>query len=260
MQSNRARPLTAKMAKSLHKNAVFSKIFAMKTIDPANSPPPPQNLSELKARLMTLRGRSLGQIAKTLGVPLPRSTTHGKGFAGELLEFALGARAHNLPLPDFTDLSIELKSMPVGFDLKPLESTFLCHAPLMNVRGMGFYESPLYQKIALMLFVAVEGERVIALKDRKVLGFYLFKPQGAVLDQIKADYDELMEMVASGHAHDINATIGQIIQMRPKAASGQELTNYITADGKIGKTRPRGFYMRRSFTMQIAAAMFKDQG
>lgn len=230
----------------------------MKTIDRSKAPPPPQNLTELKARLMTLRGRSLGQIAKTLEVPLARSTTHAKGFAGELLEFALGAQAHNLPLPDFTNLSIELKSMPVGYDLKPLESTFLCHAPLMNVRGLDFYHSPLYKKIALMLFVAVEGEKEIPIKDRKVLGFYLFKPQGAVLDQIKADYDELMEMVATGHAHDINGAIGQIIQMRPKAASGQELTSFITEDGQIGKTRPRGFYMRRSFTLQIAAAMFKD--
>ena len=58
-------------------------------------------------------------------------------------------------------------------------------------------------------------------------------------------------MIKTGHVESINARIGQIMQLRPKCANGKALTDCIGIDGEIIKTRPRGFYMRRSFTKEL---------
>ena len=88
-------------------------------------------------------------------------------------------------------------------------------------------------------------------EDRVIAGYFFFTPNEAQFNQIKSDYDELYEMIKTGHVESINARIGQIMQLRPKCANGKALTDCIGIDGEIIKTRPRGFYMRRSFTKEL---------
>lgn len=65
-------------------------------------------------------------------------------------------------------------------------------------------------------------------------------------------------MVKTGHVESINARIGQIMQLRPKCANGKALTDCTGPDGEIIKTRPRGFYMRRSFTKELIERELKE--
>ncbi len=220
-------------------------------------PNAPTSLSELKVRLDLLVGLSLEQIANTYKIALPTSFKRAKGFTGELIEKALGANALNLPLPDFTHLAIELKTIPVSDKLEPLESTYICHLKLMPKRGESFFESTLYKKTALILFVAIEGLREIEGPKRKVLGYYLYKPDAKTLEIIKNDYEEVMEQISLGRAHEITARTGTIVQVRPKGASGKDLVPYVNEDGEIALTRPRGFYFRAAFTKEICKKMFK---
>ena len=193
----------------------------------------PQSLEELKSRLESLTGKTLLELADKALVELPRNTTSGKGFTGELLEILLGASAGNLPVPDFPQLKLELKTLPVDENLKPLESTFICHAPLIN-------------KLVFVL-----APRNLPFAERKIMGFHFFKPSTEELSLIKEDWEELMEMVSLGQVQQITARYGTIIQMRPKAADGSQLTDCIGPDGTMIKTRPRGFYMRRAFTQKL---------
>ena len=78
-----------------------------------------------------------------------------------------------------------------------------------------------------------------------------WKDDKALFALIKEDWEELMEMVSLGQVQQITARYGTIIQMRPKAADGSQLTDCIGPDGTIIKTRPRGFYMRRAFTQKL---------
>ena len=211
----------------------------------------PQSFAELKQRLEELNGKTLLELADKALVPLPKSTTQGKGFTGELIEILLGASGDNLPIPDFPNLKLELKTLPVDENFKPLESTFICHAPLMNTRRMRFEDSTLFCKLSSILFVFVLAPRDLSFAQRKIVGFHFFKPDEQELAIIKEDWEELMEMVSLGQAQQITARIGTIIQMRPKAADGKQLTECIGPDGSILKTRPRGFYMRRSFTTKL---------
>lgn len=213
----------------------------------------PQSLDELQSRLKALTGKTLLELADKALVQLPRSTTSGKGFTGELLEILLGATAGNLPVPDFPQLKLELKTLPVDENLKPLESTFICHAPLVNKRNQRFEDSTLFCKISSILFVFILAPRNLPFAQRKIMGFHFFKPSAEELSLIKEDWEELMEMVSLGQVQQITARYGTIIQMRPKAADGMQLTECIGPDGTMIKTRPRGFYMRRAFTQKLIA-------
>ncbi len=211
----------------------------------------PETFEELINSLNSIVGKTISELAKIANVPLPISTTHGKGFTGELLEILLGATAENRPIPDFPNLGLELKTLPVDKNLVPLESTFFCHAPLTGIRHLTFENSALYSKIKRVLFVVVTAQRDMDFEDRRIAGYFFFTPSEAQFNQIKSDYDELYEMIKTGHVESINARIGQIMQLRPKCANGKALTDCIGLDGEIIKTRPRGFYMRRSFTKEL---------
>ncbi len=212
---------------------------------------PPQNFDELVGRLNFICGKNLTQLASFAKIPMPIDTLHGKGFTGELIEKCLGANAANQSIPDFPELGVELKTIPVDDELSPLESTFLCYAPLLDIRHFTFETSPLYSKITRVLFVLVRASRELDFDERVVLGYFFYSPDEKELGCIRNDFNELYELIKTGNVDKINARIGQVIQMRPKGANGKALTECIGHNGEIIKTRPRGFYMRRAFTKKL---------
>ena len=209
--------------------------------------PPPRTIEELNERLQQIAGVTLAELAKQAQVPLPISPLHGKGFQGELIERFLGASAPGLPIPDFPELDIELKTVPVDEKYRPLESTFICYAPLNDIKARQFENSILFHKISRVLFVFVVAPRHFNYEERYVAGFRYWSPSLEEAKLIREDFEELYEMVATGHVDDITARMGTVIQMRPKAADGKALTDCPGPDGAVIKVRPRGFYMRRSF-------------
>ncbi len=99
--------------------------------------------------------------------------------------------------------------------------------------------------------MVINAQRDQDFKDRKVLGYFFYTPSEDDLATLKSDYKELYELVKTGNIDKVNARIGHIIQMRPKGANGKALTQCIGPDGSIIMTRPRGFYIRRSFTTEL---------
>ena len=213
--------------------------------------PPPKTFEELCGNLNAIMGKNLEELALKAGIPLPISATHGKGFIGELMEILLGASASNHSIPDFPQLGLELKTLPVDAEFKVMESTFLCHAPLTDIRGLTFENSPLFSKIKRVLFIVIDGTRDRDYALRKVLGYFFYSPDEKELETLRKDYDELYELIKTGQVDRITAHIGQIIQLRPKGANGKALCDAIGADGETIKTRPRGFYIRRRFTQEL---------
>lgn len=212
---------------------------------------PPESFEALIERLNRITGLSISEIAADLNVNLPISTTRGKGFTGELLEVVLGASAKNQSIPDFPELGLELKTLPIDQNFKPLESTFVCHAPLMNVRDLRFENSPLYAKIKRVLFILIDGTKGLEYSEKYIRGYFFYTPTENDLLTLKKDFDELYELIKTGEVESITARIGHIVQLRPKGADGTALTQAIGKDGQIIMTRPRGFYIRRSFTQEL---------
>lgn len=219
---------------------------------------PPKSFEELLENLTRIEGKTIADLALEAQVELPLIPLHGKGFQGELIERFLGASARGLPIPDFPNLGVELKTIPVSENFEPLESTFICSAPLMSKESRRFENSILYHKISRVLFVFLVSPREYTYAQRYVAGYRFWAPSEAELAKIREDYEELMELVALGQVESITARTGVVIQMRPKAADGAALTRCVGPDGTMILTRPRGFYMRRSFTSMLIKRFLEE--
>lgn len=219
-------------------------------------PLPPSSQAELLARATQLAGLSLGELAHQVGVQVPPNFKRHKGWTGQLIELCLGASAGSRPQQDFPELGIELKTLPINLAGQPLETTYVCYAPLMQIAGLQWQQSNVRNKLAKVLWVPVQGERHIPPAQRRVGSPFLWQPSAQQEQALQQDWEELMDMVALGQVEQITARHGEVLQLRPKAADGNALTDAIGANGAKIKTRPRGFYLRKQFTQQLLQDMF----
>ncbi|KDN09968.1 MULTISPECIES: DNA mismatch repair endonuclease MutH [unclassified Gilliamella] len=211
----------------------------------------PNSEQELLQRAQLAAGYTFGEIAQYLNIPIPNNLNKQKGWVGNLIETFLGANAGSKAEQDFANLGIELKTIPVDKHGKPLETTFVSVTPLMANHGVIWETSHVRYKLAKVLWIPIEGERTITLANRKVGKPIMWTPTKEQEQQLKQDWEELMDMIALGHVEKITARYGTYLQIRPKAANGQALTKAISENGDIILTRPRGFYLKKAFTMQI---------
>ena len=212
-------------------------------------PSPPLTEQELLNRAQQLAGLTLGELADLAAIIPPADLKRDKGWVGQLLEWHLGATAGSKPVPDFIDLGIELKTIPI-------ETTFVCVAPLIGVQGLRWETSHIRHKLSRVLWIPVEGERDIPLADRHVGSPLMWSPSIDEDAQLKQDWEELMDMIVLGQVEHITARHGEVLQLRPKAANSKVLTEAYGANGQPIKTLPRGFYLKTHFTAEILARYF----
>jgi len=211
---------------------------------------------ELLSRARVLAGQSIAAIAQRLGRQVPPNLRRAKGWAGELIERALGAAAGSKAGPDFPQLGIEVKTVPVARDGRPCESTHVCAASLADVVGIHWENSPVRRKLVRVLWVPVEAEAGVPLGQRRIGQAMLWSPTPEQEQQLRLDWEELMELIALGRADEIRGEQGVYLQLRPKAASGRARTKAPNAAGELTATLPRGFYLRPAFTAQILAGHY----
>lgn len=217
---------------------------------------PPENEEVLLLRARALAGFSLGELARRASLPIPKDLRRDKGWVGALIERYLGATAGSKPERDFMHLGIELKTIPVNPQGQPLETTFVCVAPLVRNTGITWENSHVRHKLMRVLWVPVEGERSLPLAVRRVGTPLLWCPNQYEENQIKQDWEELMEMIVLGQVERISARRGEVLQIRPKAANSKALTEGIGEKGVPILTLPRGFYLRKNFTASVLARHF----
>ncbi|HIF9076611.1 TPA: DNA mismatch repair endonuclease MutH [Photobacterium damselae] len=218
--------------------------------------PTPLSENELLQRAQELAGLTLGELAYQAGIVVPPDLRRDKGWVGQLLEWHLGASAGSKPVPDFAELGIELKTIPIGYNGKPLETTFVCVAPLIGVQGLSWQQSHIRHKLARVLWIPVEGERDLPLADRHVGSPLIWSPSAQEEAQLQQDWEELMDMIVLGQVEQITARHGEVLQLRPKAANSKALTEAYGANGQPIKTLPRGFYLKTNFTAAILERYF----
>ncbi|MGL5814408.1 MAG: DNA mismatch repair endonuclease MutH [Aeromonas sp.] len=211
-------------------------------------PSNPQSEQELLTRAYAMAGLPLAQLAASAGIPVPRDLRRDKGWVGQLIEWQLGASAGSKPEQDFPDLGIELKTIPVDPAGKPLETTFVCVAPLIGVSGQRWEESNVRNKLSRVLWIPVEGSREIPIGERRIGMPLLWSPSKEEDDLLRQDWEELMDMIVLGEVEQISARHGQVMQLRPKAANNKALTRAIGRNGQPIQTLPRGFYLKIGFT------------
>ncbi len=211
---------------------------------------PPLSEAELLERANALAGLRLEQVAAQAGWPCPGNLRRNKGWGGQLLEAALGADAGSLAEPDFQQIGVELKTLPIDARGLPKESTYVCVVPLEGTRGE-WEDSWVYRKLRRVLWIPLEADAAVPLPERRVGSPLLWSPDREQERTLRQDWEELMDMVCLGELERITARLGKALQIRPKAADAKSLTWGIDANGDRVPTTPRGFYLRSRFTAEI---------
>ncbi len=219
----------------------------------------PQSTTALLAQCQRIAGLTLGQLAEECNQAVPVDLRKDKGWVGQLMELALGASAGSQALPDFPHLGIELKTLPIDQTGKPLESTYVCVAPLTGVIGQRWEDSWVCQKLSQVLWVPILAERQLAVKDRVIGQGFLWQPNAEQQALLKQDWEELMELISLGGIANIRGAHGKVLQLRPKAADSKALTKAVGAKGEPIQTLPRGFYLKSQFTHAILQQQFNLQ-
>lgn len=211
----------------------------------------PKNETELLTRAQNLAGMTLGEIAQAINIVVPSDLKREKGWIGLLLEQVLGASAGSRPEPDFPHLGIELKSLPISYQGKPLETTFVCVAPLTGLVGASWQTSHIRNKLARVLWIPVISERSIPVAERIVGSAFIWSPSPEEDHLLALDWQELTDMIVLGDVENIHGKHGQVLQLRPKAANSQAKTQAFNRLGQPFMTLPRGFYLKTGFTQAL---------
>ena len=182
---------------------------------------------------------------------MPSHSINAKGFAGRLVEEWLGASAGSLAEPDFQIIGVELKTIPVGRDGRPRESTYVCTVPLESERAPVWSTSVVRHKLARVLWIPIVTDPAIPVPRRLVGSPVLWTPSTDQEAALRADWEELMDMVCMGELETITARHGTCLQIRPKAANARARRWGIGESGDRIRTLPRGFYLRPAFTHRI---------
>ena len=216
-------------------------------------PAAPRSEEELLARAEALAGLPVGRLATDLGIAVPDEMRRAKGLVGRLMEEALGATAGTASVPDFAELGIELKTIPLDAAGKPKESTFVCSIPLPEVADTDWEQSAVCRKLARVLWVPVEGERERPLALRRVGAPFLWSPSDRQLAVLRGDWELFSMLIARGEVERITGHFGEALQVRPKAADSRARRLAPDHEGVPSWTLPRGFYLRTRFTESIVA-------
>jgi len=221
-------------------------------LDPPD-PATPETLAALLAHARALVGAELGEIADSLGLPVPHGQVRTKGWPGQILERELGVEAGGVRGPDFAALGIELKTVPVDADLTPRESTAVCQIDPIAIAADSWETSYVREKLRHVLFVALEvppdDDSVGA---RRVAAVRLWSPDAGEERALRADFELFVRgYFRRGRTDEITGHLGEVMQVRPKGKNARDLRDGYDADGKPTRVGKCGFYLRPAFVAAI---------
>lgn len=217
---------------------------------------PPRSEPELLERARRLAGCTLAELAHTWGREVPPDLRHAKGWTGTLLEVALGATAQSRAVPDFEELGIELKSLPVNHRGLPLETTFVCTIALLDIGRTEWEDSRLRHKLQRVLWMPVEGTRSLPVGERRLGTPLLWSPSEGEEHELRTDWEELSGMIGRGEVENITGHLGKYLQVRPKASDSRARRQGLGEAEEGISALPRGFYLRTQFTARILRRAF----
>lgn len=217
---------------------------------------PPDSEAELLANARAMSAMSLAELANARGIAVPDDQKRAKGWAGQLLESCLGATAGSRSVPDFERIGVELKTIPIGANGIPNESTYVCTTDLIDARKNEWLKSRVRSKLNRVLWIPVEAVREKKLADRRIGSPLIWSPSPSEDAVLQADWDELTQMISMGQVELITADLGETLQIRPKGANAQSRTWGVDENGHRFQTLTRGYYLRAKFTSQLLQTHF----
>jgi DNA mismatch repair protein MutH len=228
-----------------------------------DSAPPPPSATQLLRHARALVGVSLAELADGLGLPVPVGNLRTKGWSGQIIERELGAGDGGEHGPDFAELGIELKTVPVTSTpagLVPLESTAVCQIDPIAIAAESWEGSYVRSKLARVLFVALEVPgRGSPVGDRRVVAVELWSPSPEEEAILRADFDHFVtSFFRLGRSAEITGHHGQMLQVRPKGRNAADVRRAYGPRGEPVEIGKCGFYLRPAFVGRILRSRSKS--
>lgn len=212
----------------------------------------PKTEESLFLQAQLLSGRCLGELAVKAGMDIPCNLKYEKGWIGKLIEFWLGGACSSMSGPDFPNLGIELKTIPIK-NGNSSEPTFICNESLVKGLDMTWKNSYIYNKIRRILWMPILYNRKNILLSKLTVGNYLlWSPNKEENHLLKSDWEELMDLVFLQNTTHSIPYYGEILQLIPNKSGTKKLLtsasrNYSNPSFNISKR----FYFRKRFTSKI---------
>ena len=215
------------------------------------------DLAALLAHARALVGVELAELADRMELPVPVGAAHTKGWSGQIIERELGVESQGPDGgPDFAELGIELKTVPVGPDGVPRESTAVCQIDPVEIAGESWETSAVRRKLARVLFVALEVPAAArSVGDRRVSRVVLWSPSAADEGVLRADFELFVrDYFRRGRTEEITGHLGRVLQVRPKGRNAADTRAAFGPDGRPTRVGKCGFYLRPGFVAEILRA------
>ena len=217
----------------------------------------PLSCEELLVRAQALTGRTVGELARAVGVKLPTHEKNAKGFVGQLIERALGADPQAGDQPDFPQLGVELKTIPIQGNGIPKESTFCCAITMAEAASETWQTSRLKRKLSHVLWMPYQSQTQsldTLFHNRRFFKPRLWRPSIHEWQQLQQDFEHLIGKIGAGESAQVTGYEGLVLQVRPKGRDSFARTWGPELDDGPERVLPLGFYLRPTFTALVLAS------
>ena len=210
----------------------------------------PKTESELISRSDLLTGNKLIEIYKFFGMFFQKKHKSSDGYLGKIMEMYLGASAGNLPIPDFPDLGIELKILPLNRSMLPKKNIKICSTSFFPFKKNTLWEkSILRSKLKKILWIPFQSDTSIPFNKRKIYQPFIFKLK-KYEKVIKQDYENIMEFIFLGKVYKYSSSLGKYLILG-NVSSNKKLTSFFNLDGHLVKSNYIGFYLNKAFIKKM---------
>ena len=169
-----------------------------------------------------LLGRTLSDIQKEIKSHDESSRLTTKGKIGHLIEEYFDVKINSSSAPDLEHLGIEIKTCPLKYNKN---KTRLSVKEAMSLNMVNYHNevncediinSSLYNKNRKTLIICYIHNPSIPRSEYKIKYVFLFEMTAEILDELRPDYDIILNKIKSGEATDLREKYNTYLTTCPK--------------------------------------------
>jgi DNA mismatch repair protein MutH len=209
-----------------------------------------KSLEELRDRAESLKGKMISELKPSLDIK-------DKGAIGKIIEeFGFGVKNNSESRPDFHEIGVELKVVPLKDSQKGLsvkERTKICLINYYQIIDSTWDGSHAKHKLDHILFVFYYYNKENHL-DSQIKDYYFFELKNQLEEPIiQTDWHRTQQIVANGRAHELSESQNKILAASRSGAGGLNSNQHPTQpNSSIQKHAPqRSFSLKPSYTNVI---------
>jgi DNA mismatch repair protein MutH len=175
---------------------------------------------EIETEARSFVGKLLVDLQPAIAPMIP-SSPNTKGVVGRLYEASFGIPQNSIAGPDFPGAGIELKSVPilvVGGEPRAKERISISMIDFNALAMQTWDAADVRKKLDRMLMIFYGWEPLQPIARFKTLATGVWAPDESTLRTIRADWERIRELVASGRRVEVSESLSSILGAATKGA------------------------------------------